>query len=635
MARFPIIFLVFVLEYDIFKCVGMVNAVMIHTYLTPSARFTDLNRYCRKSNKFSKEHSQGRTSLMLRLRGGSEEIDEHENEVLKNLERLSLKNNEVPKSENRIDSVIEMAKSLKLTLKSLNKGLIEEDSSREIEPADNNASEITMEEISKLLTTRTDYDDIFKDESKFRDQVLDVMKQFDLDLEEDPNDPEIEKLHETEMQLEEAEQFAREQENQIHELKRILERQQRSRVVSDQADNILLVGDIRRDIPDTGDAFEQNTFGTISEAVNSSFRGQMVRLLAGRHLVGNALCCLGLTNYSIPLEWPNTIHLTAGWSVNISGESGSEADGRFFLLKDSSAQFKTFRILNRCSAMDSPFLGSNHLSDPGTMEPRITGIVLLEVWGVIDMEQCSATINGGICAAFIGGASGRFTSCQIGGFGPETDRGRETLDVPGVKRRFRHLLSDSEPRAAQGISVRNSSSIALQGCELCHIWNGGVSVHQVASAHLDNSTLHDVGYGVGMDDAAAVVVTACRIETSDDAILECAALYAMPNSSAVKVRCEHNVIIGREWIGRRRPGRVEPAPSASTWVDEARGGGDSGMGKPAQRMSTRRRNLAVEDEWSEEGEWDEDEVEKMRAELRSLQELLKRTEPAFPRFDLA
>jgi hypothetical protein len=251
------------------------------------------------------------------------------------------------------------------------------------------------------------------------------------------------------------------------------------------------------------------------------------------------------------------------------------------------------------------------------------------------MEQCSATINGGICAAFIGGASGRFTSCQIGGFGPETDRGRETLDVPGVKRRFRHLLSDSEPRAAQGISVRNSSSIALQGCELCHIWNGGVSVHQVASAHLDNSTLHDVGYGVGMDDAAAVVVTACRIETSDDAILECAALYAMPNSSAVKVRCEHNVIIGREWIGRRRPGRVEPAPSASTWVDEARGGGDSGMGKPAQRMSTRRRNLAVEDEWSEEGEWDEDEVEKMRAELRSLQELLKRTEPAFPRFDLA
>jgi hypothetical protein len=634
-AHFVFIFAAYILAFDIILCrVGKKNAVSIAKERLLSSKTNTHYLYLWKSNKSSNENARNMYSNKLRLRGGSKEPSDDENFMVSNLERLSLDKNtgpKRPKAEVRKDHVIEMAKSLKATLKSLNKGLVDEDSSHDSAPTGDDISDnFTTDEISKMLTTRTEYDDIFADEgsSKFRDQVLDVMKQFDLQLEDDPNDLEVQKMQETDTLLEEAEQFAKTQEHKVEELKWILERPQRLRVGSDLTNTVLLVGDSR---PDS----ENITFETVSDAVNSSFRGQMVRILAGRHFVGNALCCLGLKNSSIPMEWPNTIHLTAGWSVNISGESDSEADGRFFFMRGSHAQFRTVRISNRCSAKDSLFLGSNHLLDAGAMEPRITGIVLLEVWGAIDMEQCNATINGGVCAAFVGSASGRFMSCQIGGFGPETEVGRETLDVPGVQRRLSRLLSDSEPRAAQGLTVRNSSSITLHGCKLCHIWNGGVSVHQAASARLDGSTLHDVGYGVGMDDAASVVVTACRIETSDDAILESAAFYAMSNSSAVKLRSEHNLVSGREWIGRRRPGHVEPAPAASAWVDEVGGIGASASGRPARRAAARRRgNIESQDESSEEGEWDEDEAARMAAELRMLQELLTQAGPAFPRFDL-
>jgi hypothetical protein len=98
------------------------------------------------------------------------------------------------------------------------------------------------------------------------------------------------------------------------------------------------------------------------------------------------------------------------------------------------------------------------------------------------------------------------------------------------------------------------------------------------------------------------------------------------------MRSEDNIIIGREWIGRRRPGRIEPP--ADTWL-EVGGDGASGRARPPRRAAARRRgNIESEDEWSEEGEWDEQGAERMAAELRTLQELLAQTGPAFPRFDL-
>jgi hypothetical protein len=382
-------------------------------------------------------------------------------------------------------------------------------------------------------------------------------------------------------------------------LKFFFEKQQRL-CSEEERGNVLIVGNECR-------SNESVFFETLSEAIDSSYFGQKIKVLAGTHQAGNALQYLGLDESSLPLEWPNTIHVPMNWSIFITGEANATINGRFFLFNKSLSRFNSVDIFNHCSDRDSMVYGKSVISKQQDFVKRITGIALLEVWGTVQMEFCSLAINGGVCLLCVGTCCANISDCKIGGFhsnlswtGPVPD-----FSAENVERRISELLGNNNRNAAQGISVMNDSKVAMRSCEICNVWNGGISVSQHSSAHIVGCSLHDVGYGLRLDGPVHVSVRQCRVAAREDDLLASGAFFADSDCSSATLSLEDNLIDGSHWIGPRRPGTLHVVGEASTPRSETSVDDKSEITISAPVRRSRRVGRAAS--------WDEDSLENDQA----------------------
>jgi len=105
-------------------------------------------------------------------------------------------------------------------------------------------------------------------------------------------------------------------------------------------------------------------------------------------------------------------------------------------------------------------------------------------------------------------------------------------------------------RAGHGLCCAGSSSVELRECRLAQCLNAFLAT-QNSTLRAEGSTVFNVSYGVGVDDAAQV-----EIIGSEFTGVRLGVLMAGEDTAAASLTARHCQMTGTLWFGRGRPGTL-------------------------------------------------------------------------------